>query len=354
MKILHSADWHLGSPFSGRSPEETAFLRRRLAEIPEEIARVCRAEGCDLVLLAGDLLDGPVSRDTVELLAEKLAQCAVPVFISPGNHDFLAPDSPWLDPIWPENVHIFTGELESVAIPALDCRIYGAGYKSMDCEGLLEGFRAAGDERWQIAVLHGDPTVVSSPYCPITAAQIRASGLDYLALGHIHKAGSIREGKTLCAWPGCPMGRGFDETGEKGVYLVEMENGAEIRFLPLNTLRFYDLEAEIEGDALAALEALLPAADSKDFYRVTLTGYGEPDLPALYAHFARCTHLELRDRTEPEADLWEAASADTLEGNYFRLLHQAMEDADPATAERILLAARLSHRLLCGKEVLLP
>ena len=92
-----------------------------------------------------------------------------------------------------------------------------------------------------MAVLHADPMRLQSPYCPVTTAQVRDSGLQYLALGHIHKAGSFHTAGTLCGWPGTPMGRGYDETREKGVYIVELEERPKLRFVPLNTVRFFDL-----------------------------------------------------------------------------------------------------------------
>ena len=87
----------------------------------------------------------------------------------------------------------------------------GAAFLGAESPSLLEGFHATGGEAWQLGLFHGDPTQAASPYNPVTAAQIRGSGLNYLALGHIHKGGSFRAGDTLCAWPGCPMGHGFDE-----------------------------------------------------------------------------------------------------------------------------------------------
>lgn len=199
LKILHTADWHLDSPFASFSPQQRRFLRQEQRKLPWRIADLCRKEVCDLMLLAGDIFDGEVSRDTVENVKAALKDCGVPVFIAPGNHDFCGHGSAWLEESWPENVHVFTGELASVAVPELRCRVYGAGYQSMDCDALLEGFRAEGDETYCVAVLHGDPMTASSPYCPVTAAQVRQSALDYLALGHIHKAGAFRAGATLCA-----------------------------------------------------------------------------------------------------------------------------------------------------------
>ena len=353
LKIIHSADWHLDSPFAGFSEQQRIVLKQEQRKIPGKVAQLARRENCDLVLLAGDIFDGEATRDSMDILKKALAECGVPVFISPGNHDFCAPGSPWLEERWPENVHVFTGGMESVSLPALDARVYGAGYQSMDCGPLLEGFRAEGRETYQIAVLHGDPTQKKSPYCPITAAQVRSSGLGYLALGHIHKAGAFHAGDTLSAWPGCPMGRGWDETGEKGVCVVTLEKEAQVRAVTLDTLRFFDLKVDVGDDAAASLEAVLPPAGSRDFYRVTLTGYGQTDTAALKRRFAKVPNLELRDETEQPVDPWADAGEDTLEGVYFHLLREIME-ANPDHRDTIQLAAEISRKLLEGREVILP
>jgi len=351
LKILHSADWHLDSPFAGFSQSQRAFLKQEQRKIPGKIADLCRSEDCDLVLLAGDLFDGEATRETLEAVKAALKHCGVPVLISPGNHDFCMPGSPWLEEAWPENVFVFTGELESVTIKGLDCRIYGAGYQSMDSPGLLENFQAEGEERYRLAVLHADPTQKNSPYSPITTAQVKKSGLDYLALGHIHTAGAFRAGKTLCAWPGCPMGRGWDETGEKGVCIVTLSDTAEIEAVSLNTLRFHELEVDIGEDAALALEDALPAAGSEDFYRISLVGIGSVDLPKLNRGLTAFPHLQLRDRTEAYVDIWVDADEDTLEGIYFGMLRKTMEE-NPEEAKRIHLAAEISRKLLKGKEVI--
>ena len=355
MKILHSADWHLGSPLQGKTQEQTALLRRELSLIPGKITALCKQEQCDLMLLAGDLLDSPQAADCYPALYRALEDAAVPVFITPGNHDFLAPDSLWLTKSWPENVHIFTKpELDSVFLPQLNCRVYGAGFTSMDCDGLLSGFTAAPGEL-AIGILHGDPTQVSSPYCPITRPQVKASGLAYLALGHIHKGGAFTAGSTLCAWPGCPMGRGYDEQGEKGALIVTIGEEAQTRFVPLDTPKFFDLEVEALEDPVASLASLLPALGSDDFYRITLTGPSQPlDLSPLKTHFSHFPNLELRDATTPPVDIWTSAGEDSLEGTYFELLQQALASADPQTQKKILLAARISRQILDGQEVRLP
>jgi hypothetical protein len=80
-------------------------------------------------------------------------------------------------------------------------------------------------------------------------------------------------GGTICAWPGCPMGRGFDEKDERGVYITELGEGYDVRFLPLSTLRFHQLELNTREDAIAVLTHL-----RKDFWIHRLTGDSPGDL----------------------------------------------------------------------------
>lgn len=359
IKILHAADLHLGSRFQGLDPELAVQRRKQLLEVPDRLADLCLERDCQLLFLAGDLFDRPEGdRAGAERLAAALERAGVPTFLTPGNHDPYGAGSPYQSFPWPGNVHIFTQpSVSSVALPELSCRVWGAGFQSMDCPGLLEGFRAAGPEAVQLAVLHGDPARGDSPCCPVTRAQVVDSGLAYLALGHLHKAGQFQAGRTLCAWPGCPMGRGFDETGVKGVYVTEVDrDGARAEFVPLDGGRYEDLTVEVGPAPLESILAALPPDAARDIYRITLTGTAaEVDLEALTARLKdRFFSLRLRDRTTPPEDLWERADRDSLEGLYFRLLREAMTGADERTREVLTLAARLSRRILDGREVDLP
>ena len=349
IKILHSGDWHLDSPLQGRSPEQAAFLRRELLKIPGKLAELCRAEDCDLVLLSGDLFDGTYTPATCKVVRDALEDMGVPVFISPGNHDFISPDSPYEKEIWPENVHIFKSQQISwVDVHSLNLRVYGAGFQSMDCPPLLENFRGEG---FAVGVFHGDPTQAGSPYNPVSKLQAAQSGLRYLALGHVHKDDGFWAGDTLCAWPGCPMGRGWDEPGEKGALIVSLDKDVQARFVPLDGPKFFDLAV----DAADGPAAVLPGVANNDFYRITLTGEAESvDLDALQAEFGAFPHLILRDQTTRPVDIWAGAGEDSFEGVYFGMLRDALERASEEEKETILLAAKLSRQLLEGQEVKLP
>ena len=342
MKILHSADWHLDAPLQGY--EE---LKETLLCVPGRIAELCRREGCDLVLLAGDLFDGSYTQKSYRAVYDALEEMQVPVFISPGNHDFITPESPYIQEKWPENVHIFRlNQVEKVSLPGVT--VWGAGYTAMDCPGLLSGFQAdaAG---LQIGIFHGD-IFPRSPYCPITKKQVEESNLHYLALGHIHKGDFFTAGNTLCAFPGCPMGKDFGESGEKGVYIVDTKDLSAPRFVPLGLPAFFDLTAPID-----ALGSVLPPVATKDYYRITLTGHCEkPDLDALKGEFSHVPNLILRDNTLPPLDLWKDAGEDSFSGAYFALLKEQTESDDPETAKIYTLAAQISRQIFDGEEVRLP
>jgi len=356
MKILHSADWHLDAPMTGRSEEQARFLRQELRKIPQKVCQVAKQEHCELMLLAGDLFDGAYTQDSFQAVYEALEEVGIPVFITPGNHDFCKLGSPYLEERWPSNVHIFKHPvMEAVPLPELNCTIFGAGYEAMECPGLLEDFHAEGDYRWNIGVLHADATNTSSPYCPVNAQQVRLSGLDYLALGPIHKSDSFQSGDGLCAWPGCPMGHGYDETGIKGVLVITLEQEAKEKFFPLDTPRFYDEVLEVSGDAAQSLAALLPGVETSDFYRITLTGYCDNvDVDGLTAEFSNVKNLVLRDKTISQETLWRALGEDSLEGMYFGLLHQGLDSESEVLRRRIMLAAQISRQILDGQEVTLP
>lgn len=358
IRILHAADLHLDSPFASLSADQAAQRRAEQRELLTELTELCSAHGCDLMLLAGDMFDSDNAYpDTIEALSRAFAACPAQIFIAPGNHDYAAAGSAYRTGSWPENVHIFTDSaIQSVTLPALSCRVWGAAFTSPRAGSLLEGFSAPEDGFLELMVLHGDATNAEGPYNTITRAQIAGSNLDYLALGHIHQqSGLLREGRTHYAWPGCPMGRGFDELGEKGVYLVELEAGeCRGRFLPLSGRRYEILTVTAGEDPLAAALAALPADAERHICRILFTGEAQPlDVQALRRALApRCFALSIQDRTTAPVDLWAGCAEDTLRGLFLRTLKAQYDQADDAAQRQTIAdAARLGLAAMDGREV---
>jgi len=336
LKLIHAADFHLDSPFSGLTPEQAAQRRGEQRRLLDSLARLAAEKAADLVLLSGDLLDSErVYRETAQALAQTLGSISCPVFIAPGNHDFYSDRSVYATVDWPDNVHIFRSEQpESVDLPHLNCTVHGRTFCAPhESECPLRALNLdRGDGRIHLACLHGDLAPQSS-YGPISPMDIAASGLDYLALGHIHQhSGLNREGSTFWAYPGCPEGRGFDETGEKGALYVEVEpNQVTAQFIPLCRHRYEILTIDVTGqDPQAAICAALPQNTAADIYRIILTGESQIlDLTALERSLApRFYGLSLRDRTRLPRDLWAGREEDTLTGLFLQTMWEKCQQ-DP-------------------------
>ena len=222
----------------------------------------------------------------------------------------------------------------------------------------MAGFTLPENGRVHIGLFHGEIDPPEPRYGPIRREEIAASGLDYLALGHIHRRTEpLRFGKTLCAWPGCIEGRGFDELGEKGFYqgTIGENGGISLEFVPFAQRRYEILEVDVTGRApRAALEAALPEDTARHLYRIVLTGEtgeGGTDARGLRESLAdRFYALEIRDRTRVAEDIWAREDEDSLRGLFLRELRQRRRQARSETerqtvdqAARFGLAA-LDHR----------
>ena len=122
LKVLHGADFHLDSPFSGLKPDAAARRRGEQRELLARLTDLAREREADLVLLSGDLLDGDlVFRETVQALARALGEIPCPVFLAPGNHDYYHINSLYAALDWPENVHIFREpRMTALELPELE------------------------------------------------------------------------------------------------------------------------------------------------------------------------------------------------------------------------------------------
>ena len=283
LTFLHAADFHLDSPFHALPPEQAAERRQEQRQLLTRLADTARQAQVDLVFLAGDLFDGQRARpETVQALYQVLEELEAEVFLSPGNHDPYSPTSPYGKFPWPDHVHIFTQAAPArVEVPQLGAVVYGSAFTSLyRMDSPLAGFHAQEEDLAAFGCFHGDLSSAHSRYGPITHNEIAASGLHYLALGHSHSASGLkRAGKTYYAWPGCPEGRGFDETGDKGVYLGQLEGGrVSLDFVPLARRRYLTPSLDITGqDPAQALEALIRASRPEDILRISLTGTRDPD-----------------------------------------------------------------------------
>ena len=361
LRFLHAADLHLDSPFEGLPARKAAVRRGEQRELLSRLAELVEQEKLQLVLLSGDLLDSDNTYyETGEELIRSLGRMSVPVFIAPGNHDYYSESSPYARLSLPDNVHVFRrGEIECVYLPELNVRVYGAAFTDKRSRPLLTGFHAAPKTAGQtdLLCLHGDVGVRESIYNPVSEAELAASGVDYAAFGHVHKAsGLCQAGKVWYSWPGCPEGRGFDETGEKGVLCGTVSPGrAALQFVPFGRRRYEILTVDVtDSEPLAAVSAALPRDTEQDIYRILLAGETEEPirLERLRQELAdRFYALELRDQTRMKQDIWARCGDDSLRGLFLQKMRQAYDTADDENRRKIEQAVRFGLAAMDNREM---
>jgi len=349
IKVLHAADFHLDSPFEALPEEKAAIRRREQREALNQIARLANEERVDAVLLAGDLLDSDKSYyETSEALVRAFSEIEAPVFIAPGNHDYYHSRAPWAAMKLPENVHIFqTSTPEAVELGGTNALIWGAAFTTNRSAGMLEGFPEVPRNKLNLMVLHGQVDGTEESYNPMTQVEIAATGLNYLALGHEHTySGLQKAGDTYYAYAGCPEGRGFDECGQRGVIIAEVERGrTQVCFVPLGGRQYHKLEVNLEDafDIETAIKAALPLNTEQDIYRIILTGEfdGAVDEEMITRRLShRFFHLTIQDKTRVRRDIWRDAEEDSLRGLFLRKMRARYEAGTAAEKEKVTWAIR--------------
>jgi DNA repair exonuclease SbcCD nuclease subunit len=277
-RFLHAADLHLDTPFEGLSacrPELGEALRDASLQAFDRLVAAAIERDVAFVVFAGDVYDGPERGIRAQLRfrrgLERLAARGIAAFVAHGNHDPV--DAGWTAVrSWPPGVHVFgAGRVETVAVERDGCRlaaVHGIGYaRRAETENLAARFRRDGGPGLQVGVLHcnagGRPG--HDPYAPCALDDLRAAGLDYWALGHVHAREALLEGPAWAVYPGNLQGRSPKpaERGEKGAVLVEADPGGvrAVRFLPLAPVTFEAIEVDATGAAdLAEVEDRIVAA----------------------------------------------------------------------------------------------
>lgn len=344
LKILHAADLHLDSAFEALPARKAARRRSEQRELLLSLAALAERESVDLVLLPGDLFDGENTYyETGEALEKMLDAIRVPVFIAPGNHDFYSDNSPYTRLKERENVHIFKdSSIRCVRLEKQGVRVFGGAFTDKNVGPELNALHADREEGlWNVLCAHAQ-----AGFDPVDENALAASGMDYAALGHIHKPSGLRKsGDTWYSWPGCPEGRGFDETGDRFVNVITLsDGGCDIRPCCVQKRRYQILTVDVtDTDPLIAVHSALAADTAGDIYRILLTG--EVDSPLNMDRLENNLRelffeLQLRDNTRLRRSVWDKAGEDTLRGLFLKKLREQYDAADEAGKLTVEQAAR--------------
>jgi DNA repair exonuclease SbcCD nuclease subunit len=245
LKLLHTADWHLGRRFAGFDEPDRITLSRARLDVIDRILAAAAHNGVDAILCAGDLFDEPTpDRQWWEPLARKLSATpdGRPIFLLPGNHDPLQPGTVYAAehpfrralPSW---VHVvdeddYTFVLNEVAVlHARPCR----SRAGQDDPALALPARQAGDERIRIGMVHGSTfdAVDCQTNFPIARDAAARRGFDYLAIGDTHSFRNVPpDARPPVVYPGAPEATSFGEPDAGNVVAVFVNRSRRVMFRP--------------------------------------------------------------------------------------------------------------------------
>ncbi len=370
MKILHIADLHLDSAFSGLGVEESARRRAELRACFADTMRLAAERGVSLVLIAGDLFDTPFcSVETRRAVFDAIRAVGCPVVIAPGNHDHYTKNGTYADKALPENAYIFTSNAPSAFdFDDLGVSVVGYAFTSDRYEDdPLAAPLPLSRENVNILCAHAELGARLSKYAPISPNAIARAGFAYAALGHVHVAPEpMVAGATTIAYSGFMQGRSFDEPSAGGAYIVDLDiHTREISLERICTSRLrYEIErlditsAEREDDVIAAISRLIGdrgyGADTA--LRVILCGSVPSYLTLRTDSLERALGnvglalLQIRDLTVANFDLVSLADDATIRGELYRTLLPSLDSEDADERVRASLALRFALAALDKRE----
>ncbi len=277
MRIIHTGDLHLDSPYRGLPPAAAAIRKEEQRLAFSRIIAEVKSFGADALLLSGDVFDGAyVSAQTVAFLRDCFQRIAdTAVFVAPGNHDYLSENSVYHTVNFGDNVHIFNPKMSFVEHRGVRIYGYGFGERFVSRSPLLD-YAFLQDDMPSILLMHGD-VGTESEYNPIREDVLSKSGLCYAALGHIHSfSGFVKAGKTTYAYCGIPEGRYFDETGTCGFIRGTIDrDGANLEFVPIAKRQNVVLSIDVTG--MCTHEAVVnkiraQMSSEQNLYKIILSG----------------------------------------------------------------------------------
>jgi DNA repair protein SbcD/Mre11 len=378
LRLLHIADVHIDRAFAGVGAYGDVAHRRRegLRDALRRTGEAAKTHGCAAVTIGGDLYeDERAGPQTGAFLADLFASWQpMRVFVAAGNHDPCMPGSLHLRTEWPPNVHVFTEAAlrpvdlgDGVTLWGLSHRDPAWSEDPLDCPPV------GGEGGVHLALFHGAELGSRPPHKsihgPFHAERIRPLGFTLALCGHYHRR--RLDAAIGLVYPGSPEPLTFDEEGERGPVLVEIDTAGRVRLEGLTTNRWHAVQTECDVDGApsaaavyesvrrTALEAVRGRDAERTMIRLTLRGDvgAEVNVDAAIVEAAAtdatgAAVVRVRDLTRASIDIASAATDPTTRGEFTRALAAQLDsETDPERRSVIEDALRYGLQALGDIEV---
>lgn len=366
MKIIHCADVHLDSKMSRHLTKEQAKERRNeILNTFGQMVKYASKNDVSAIIIAGDLFDTSVISVTTRNYVRDLIvnNPKIEFYYLQGNHDvdnFLIN----LQEV-PENLKMFKRHWKTFNVAGSDkVKISGIELSPKNQNDLYDTLELDIKD-YNIVVMHGkaQPNKVADDVDSIGIEKLRNKSIDYLALGHYHtyREENIDDRGVYC-YPGCLEGRGFDEYGQHGFVLIDIDEKkmtAKRELIDIAERTVYSLNVDVTGcytttDAINKVTEAVSAtkANSKSLVKVTLVGEvalkTEINTNLIEKNFADSFYVfKTEDKTKTIINYEEFTFDETLKGEFVRNVLKAPDIAEEDKPKII----RYGIQALTGEEI---
>ena len=345
MKFVHIADMHFDSPFVNLSDKGILGDLRRLEQrkILKKIIEYSKQNQIEYLFISGDLYDHKyVKRSTIEYINHLFEEIPnTQIFISPGNHDPNTKNSYYNKFNWSKNVTIFSNKIQKAEKE--DIHIYGYGFDDFYCTDCgIEELELEDLDKINILVIHGTldgASLEEKQYNSMTRRMLEEKKFDYIALGHIHKL----DKSTHMVYPGSTVSLGFDELGEHGMIVGDIQKGnVKLEFVPLDEEEFKEIHMEVSN--LLSKEELIEKINdleisNKEYIKIILTGNRNFEINKyeLLKYIENERIIKIKDDTQIAYDLEKIANETTLKGLFVKEMLEKLRKPEITEEEKHII-----------------
>lgn len=357
MKIIHCADLHLDSKMETNLSTTKAQKRKKeILNTFERMVAYAVKNSVDAIIIAGDMFDtdhvSNMTKSRVLNLIQKNSQIDF-LYLS-GNHDesnfiHLLDEVPTNLKIFGETWTTFSYQHVNVTGVVLNENNYSLVYDTLNLPA----------DQLNIVVMHGEVSshAIKNKSEVIDLSLLKNKNIDYLALGHIHSyALHDLDQRGVYCYAGCLEGRGFDECGEKGFVLLEIEN-REIKSQFINfaqrqlvevsfDITPYDDWFKIESQILDKLKNLA----TENLLKIVLRGKYkiqlEKHLGMLEQKLSQFFFVKIKDETVLDVTNADVENDVSLRGEFIRQV--LASNLTPGQKEQTIL---IGLRALTGEDL---
>ncbi len=346
MKIIHCADLHLGSKIASGLDNISSVRRAEVRASLSNLVEYAIANEIKIILLSGDVFDSdtPLKKDKDYFYSIVRENKDIDFIYLKGNHDINTINDDNLPNLKTFNNSWLSYRFGRVVISGIELNKNNitSFYSTLNLNY----------NDFNIVMLHGDINK------EIDLSKLNDKGIDYLALGHIHSFYKNNlDDRGIYAYPGCLIGRGFDEDGEKGFIVIDInDNNFNTKFIP-NTIRIIEnIDVDISNlDSISLINNkirdVLNNKNKNNIYRIILKG----DIPYnleinemdIKVNLADYYFICIKDVTKRKIDEKKYLNEVSLRGEFIRtvLNDSAINEDD----KKEIIA--LGLRMLEGREV---